>query len=73
MEAAMYAAFHKVDNLIATIDFNGRQIDGDVDDVMSLGDLKLKWQAFGWEVLVMNGHDYEGNEEDAISSKRSNW
>ena len=68
-EAAMYAAFHKVDNLIATIDFNGRQIDGDVDDVMSLGDLKLKWQAFGWEVLVMNGHDYE-NMKDTLSQAK---
>ncbi|MDC0257538.1 transketolase [Crocinitomicaceae bacterium] len=58
-EAAMYAAANKVDNLIATIDYNGRQIDGDVDDVLSLGDLTKKWQAFGWEVLEMNGHDFE--------------
>lgn len=56
-EAAMYAAAHKVDNLIATIDYNGRQIDGDVEDVLSLGNLKQKWQAFGWEVLEMNGHN----------------
>jgi transketolase len=55
-EAAMYAAANKVDNVIATIDFNGRQIDGDVDQVLSLGDLKGKWQAFGWEVLEMDGH-----------------
>ncbi len=58
-EAAMYAAANKVDNIIATIDYNGRQIDGDVDDVLSLGDLKGKWQAFGWEVLEMDGHDFE--------------
>lgn len=58
-EAAMYAAANKVDNIIATIDYNGRQIDGDVDDVLSLGDLSKKWQAFGWEVLEMDGHDYE--------------
>jgi transketolase len=58
-EAAMYAAANRVDNIIATIDYNGRQIDGDVDDVLSLGDLKLKWQAFGWEVFQMNGHDFE--------------
>ncbi len=57
-EAAMFAAANKVDNLIATIDYNGRQIDGDVDQVLSLGDLKGKWQAFGWDVLEMNGHDY---------------
>jgi transketolase len=56
-EAAMFAAHHKVDNLIATVDFNGRQIDGDVDKVMSLGDLNSKWKAFGWEVLEMNGND----------------
>ena len=55
-EAAMYAAAKKIDNVIATIDFNGRQIDGDVDDVLSLGNLKQKWQAFGWEVLEMDGH-----------------
>lgn len=58
-EAAMYAAANKVDNLIATIDYNGRQIDGDVDDVLSLGSLKAKWQAFGWEVLEMDGHNFE--------------
>lgn len=58
-EAAMYAAAHKVDNIIATIDFNGRQIDGDVDDVLSLGNLEAKWQAFGWEVLHADGHDFD--------------
>jgi transketolase len=58
-EAAMYAAANKVDNVIATIDYNGRQIDGDVDDVLSLGDLSQKWQAFGWEVLEMDGHNFD--------------
>lgn len=58
-EAAIYAAANKIDNLIATIDFNGRQIDGDVEDVLSLGSLKDKWQAFGWEVFEMDGHDFE--------------
>lgn len=56
-EAAMYAAANKVDNVIATIDYNGRQIDGDVEDVLSLGNLAQKWQAFGWEVLEMDGHN----------------
>ncbi|MDH4474355.1 MAG: transketolase [Fluviicola sp.] len=56
-EAAMYAAANKVDNVIATIDYNGRQIDGDVDEVLSLGNLAQKWQAFGWEVLEMDGHN----------------
>lgn len=58
-EAAMYAAAHKVDNIIATVDYNGRQIDGDVEDVLSLGNLKQKWQSFGWEVLTMDGHQVE--------------
>lgn len=46
----------KVDNLIATVDVNGQQIDGSTANVLSLGDLKLKWLAFGWEVLEMNGN-----------------
>jgi transketolase len=57
-EAAMYASAHKVDNVIATIDWNGRQIDGDVENVISLGDLHAKWAAFGWEVLTMDGHNF---------------
>ncbi len=58
-EAAMYAAGNKVDNLIATIDYNHKQIDGDIDDVLPMGDLAQKWQAFGWEVLKMDGHNHE--------------
>lgn len=50
-EAMMYAAANKVDNYIATIDYNGRQIDGDVDNVLSLGNLKAKFEAFGWQVV----------------------
>ena len=56
-EAAMYAAHHKVDNVIAAIDVNGQQIDGPTDKVMSLGSLKDKWEAFGWDVMEMNGND----------------
>lgn len=56
-EAAMYASAKKIDNLIATIDYNGRQIDGDVEDVLSLGNLKSKWEAFGWRTYEMNGHN----------------
>lgn len=56
-EAAMYAAANKVDNLISTVDCNGRQIDGDVEKVLSLGNLEAKWQAFGWEVLKMDGNN----------------
>ncbi len=55
-EAAMFAAHHKVDNLIATVDWNGQQIDGPNEQVISLGDLHAKWSAFGWHVLEMNGN-----------------
>ncbi len=56
-EAAMAAVGKQVDNLISTIDWNGRQIDGDVDDVMPLGDLRAKWAAFGWDVMEVEGND----------------
>lgn len=56
-EAAMYAAHYKVDNLIATLDYNGQQIDGPVDEVMSLKNIKAKWEAFGWEVIESKGND----------------
>ena len=56
-EAAMYAPYHKVDNLIATIDVNGQQIDGSTEQVLSLGNLRAKWEAFGWEVLSMDGNN----------------
>ncbi|MFZ5971764.1 MAG: transketolase [Bacteroidota bacterium] len=58
-EAAMYAAHHQVDNLIASIDYNGQQIDGPVKDIIDLKDLKAKWQAFGWEVIESNGNDLQ--------------
>lgn len=58
-EAAMLAAAKKVDNLISTVDWNGRQIDGDVNDVLPLGDLPAKWKAFGWEVLETEGNDMQ--------------
>ncbi len=56
-EAAMYASAKKVDNLIAVVDYNGKQIDGPTDEVLSLGNLKAKWEAFDWEVLEINGND----------------
>ena len=58
-EAAMFAAARNIDNVIATVDFNGMQIDGTTDDVMSLGNLKAKWESFGWIVVEMNGHNYD--------------
>jgi transketolase len=56
-EAALFATQHKIDNLIATIDVNGQQIDGPVDEVMTLGNLRAKWESFSWDVLEMNGND----------------
>lgn len=58
-EAAMYAAHNKVDNLIATIDYNGQQIDGPVKEILDLKNLKAKWEAFGWEVLEFNGNNLQ--------------
>jgi len=58
-EAILFAPHNKVDNLIATIDVNGQQIDGPTEKVLSLGDLHAKWKAFGWEVMEMNGNQME--------------
>ncbi|MHA8049928.1 transketolase [Aquirufa sp. ROCK-SH2] len=58
-EAAMYAPHHKVDNLIAFIDENGQQIDGPTEKVMNNRSLEAKYQAFGWEVLKMNGNNMQ--------------
>lgn len=58
-EAAMYAAHNKIDNLIATIDYNGQQIDGPVDKIVSLMNLKAKWESFGWHVEEFNGNKIE--------------
>ncbi|RPD94491.1 transketolase [Aureibaculum marinum] len=59
-EAIMYAAGKNVDNLISTIDYNGQQIDGATKDVLPMGDLKAKFEAFGWDVLeVEKGNDIE--------------
>lgn len=61
-EAAMYAAANKVDNLISTIDVNGQQIDGSTEQVLALGDLRNKFEAFGWDVITIN----KGNDVHAI-------
>jgi transketolase len=58
-EAIMFAAHNKVDNLISTVDYNGQQIDGSTNKVLSLGDLKSKFLAFGWNVLEMDGNDMD--------------
>lgn len=58
-EAAMYGAHHKIDNIVATIDYNRQQIDGPIEEVMDLKDLKAKWEAFGWTVIESEGNDIE--------------
>lgn len=56
-EAALYGAHNKIDNVIATVDYNGQQIDGPIEEVLSLGDIKAKWEAFGWQVIETDGND----------------
>jgi transketolase len=58
-EAIMFAAHHKVDNLISTVDWNHQQIDGTIEKVMDHGDLRRKFEAFGWITLEMNGNDMD--------------
>lgn len=58
-EALMFASANKVDNLIAIVDYNQKQIDGSTDSVCSLGDLEAKFKSFGWEVLTANGNDMD--------------
>ena len=63
-EAIMYASANKVDNIVVTVDLNGQQIDGSTENVLSLGNLKSKFNAFGWEVIEC----FEGNNIDEIKS-----
>jgi transketolase len=58
-EALMFASHHKVDNLISTVDWNHQQIDGTTDSVMNLGNIRQKFEAFGWQTLEMNGNDMD--------------
>ncbi|MCA6362487.1 MAG: transketolase [Bacteroidetes bacterium] len=66
-EAAMAAAAHKVDNLIATVDVNGQQIDGPTDKVLPMGDLAAKFGAFGWEVIELSQGNVLGAVVDALN------
>lgn len=73
-EAAMSAAHYKLDNICAILDFNGFQIDGAVTDVMNIEPLSAKWAAFGWHVLMIDGHDMEQiisalNESETIKGQ----
>lgn len=63
-EAAMYASAKKIDRLIAAVDVNEKQIDGSTDDVLAMGSLKAKWEAFGWDVIEVA----KGNDLEAISA-----
>jgi transketolase len=61
-EAILFAAHHKIDNMIATVDWNGQQIDGPTRKVLNLGDLTVKFEAFGWQVVSLE----KGNDIDAV-------
>ena len=58
-EAALFAGHHKIDNLVTILDYNRMQIDGTVDEILSLDPLGDKWRSFGWEVFEIDGHDWD--------------
>ncbi|NYT04804.1 MAG: transketolase [Methanomicrobiales archaeon] len=69
-EAAMAAAHFKCDNLVVIVDYNALQSTGTLDEIMSLGDLRAKWEAFGWSVTEARGHDF-GSLQDALAGARA--
>ncbi|MBL6661687.1 MAG: transketolase [Flavobacteriaceae bacterium] len=71
-EALMFAAAKKVDNLIATIDLNGKQIDGSTDEVLPMGSIKAKFEAFGWEVLTLKEGNSIPHIVDTLQEAKSN-
>ncbi|MDP2401210.1 MAG: transketolase [Actinomycetota bacterium] len=68
-EAAMFAAHHALDNIIAIVDHNGLQIDGACSDVMDLGEVASKFAAFGWNVVTVDGHDIEALHGELIAAR----
>ncbi len=70
-EAAMYAAAKKVDNLISTVDMNGQQIDGSTDNVLPMGSLKAKFEAFGWDVLSNDNGNSIASVLDTLASAKT--
>src|SRR5688572_1559367 len=73
-EAAMSGAFHKMDNVVAIVDYNGIQLDGFVKDIMEVAPLADKWRAFGWHTVEIDGHDFPAiqgalREADATKGK----
>lgn len=71
-EACMAAAHYKLDNLVAFLDHNGLQIDGNITDVMSPEPVVDKFKAFGWKVIVINGHDFSQISDALTEAKKSN-
>ncbi len=70
-EAIMYAAANEIDNLVVTVDYNGQQIDGSTDNVLPMGNLKAKFDAFGWDVLeIANGNDLSQLLEGMHTAKK---
>jgi transketolase len=70
-EAATFASHHKIDNLISIIDYNGKQIDGPTEEVMDMGNLKGKWETFGWTVFEMDGNNI-ANIMETMKEAREN-
>lgn len=70
-EAAMYASAYKVDNLIATVDMNGQQIDGSTDKVLNMGSLKAKFEAFGWIVLDLPKGNYVAAVAETLKAAKA--
>ena len=68
-EAAMSGAFHKLDNVVAIVDYNGIQLDGFVKDIMDVAPLADKWRAFGWHTLEIDGHDPEAVKQSLRGSR----
>ena len=68
-EAAMFAAHYKLENLVAFVDYNKMQIDGTTDQVMSLGSLKAKWEAFGWFTQEVSGHDMLAMDDAIVRAR----
>lgn len=68
-EAALFAGSKKVNNIVAIVDYNGQQIDGTVDNVLSLGNLRAKWESFGWEVREADGNNYEEIKTCLLNAK----
>jgi transketolase len=69
-EAIMFASANKIDNIICTIDYNQKQIDGDIKDVLDLGDLKIKFSSFGWTVFeIKNGNNVKEIEDIILKAK----